>query len=68
MLYNLKPTHYDLSYYLVSVWSTKRHLSTSLTSDYSADHMLGELSVQFSALSIEEVKIDHRLHSKPLNH
>ena len=31
-------------------------------------HMLGELSVQLSALSIEEVKIDRRLHSKPLNH
>ena len=30
--------------------------------------MLGELSVQLSALSIEEVKIDHRLLSKPLNH
>ena len=30
--------------------------------------MLGELSVQLSTLSIEEVKIDHRLHSKPLNH
>ena len=50
------------------VRSTKRHLSTSLTSDDSADHMLGDLSVQLSALSIEEVKIDHRLLSKPLNH